>query len=218
MDVYTLQEQNARLKEILVTDPSVTIVHLSLKEGQEIGKHHGGPARVTVIPVKGEVIFSTGDHSEKLVPGKFVRLNASEEHGLKANQNSEIIMIKQPDTAADRTCQQHQTTTGRTIPGYCGAILPVVCLHIIMSTEKRQQHDGMIHQRIFRCIDKGDCPLPALSGNTLQQWLFLLIMCKFIPILLLKPFEFARLMAEPATQFRARCQVFKPAHQPGTFF
>lgn len=101
MDVYTLHEQNTRLKEILFTDPSVTIVHLSLKEGQEIGKHHGGPARVTVIPVKGEVIFSTEDQSEKLVPGKFVRLNAGEEHGLKANQKSEIIIIKQHDTTAE---------------------------------------------------------------------------------------------------------------------
>ncbi|GGL43472.1 hypothetical protein [Sporolactobacillus putidus] len=98
MDVYTLQEQNSRLKEILFMDPSVTIVHLSLKEGQEIGKHHGGPARVTVIPVKGEVIFSTDDQSVQLIPGKFVRLNAGETHGLKANQNSEIIIIKQPDT------------------------------------------------------------------------------------------------------------------------
>ncbi|WP_100489003.1 hypothetical protein [Sporolactobacillus pectinivorans] len=101
MNVYTLHEQNTRLKEILFIDPAVTIVHLSLKEGQEIGKHHGGPARVTVIPVKGEVIFSTEEQSVQLVPGKFVRLNAGEEHGLRANQNSEIIIIKQPDAAAE---------------------------------------------------------------------------------------------------------------------
>lgn len=99
MNVYILHEQNRRMKEILFTDPSVTLVHLSLKAGQEIKRHHGGPARVTVIPVKGELIFSTDDQSIRLVPGTFVHLDAGEAHGVKANRNSEVIIFRQPETA-----------------------------------------------------------------------------------------------------------------------
>ncbi|MTT31350.1 hypothetical protein GMB86_04870 [Terrilactibacillus sp. BCM23-1] len=95
MELLTCQFQQ-QMKERLFHDPSQTIVHLSLAKNQEVPEHHGGNALVTVIPVKGEIVFSTQEQSETLVPGKLVRLNAREPHSLKALQESEVIVVKIP--------------------------------------------------------------------------------------------------------------------------
>ncbi|CAM3223854.1 hypothetical protein [Sporolactobacillus spathodeae] len=93
MDVLTFQPTDT-MKEKLYQDSAQTIVHLSLKAGQKIPEHHGADAIVTVIPVRGEVIFSTREQSVTLSPGKLVRLNAQELHALEATQNSDIIVVK----------------------------------------------------------------------------------------------------------------------------
>lgn len=92
MDVFSFQSQS--MKEKLYHDQSQTIIHLSLKAGQEIPKHSGANAIVTVIPVKGEVVFSAQEQSEVLVPGKVIRLHANERHALKALKDSDLIIVK----------------------------------------------------------------------------------------------------------------------------
>lgn len=93
MNIFSFQATDST-KELLYRDSAQTIIHLSLKAGQEVPEHSGADAIVTVVPVIGEVIFSTREQVETLVPGKIVRLNASERHALKAIKNSEMIVVK----------------------------------------------------------------------------------------------------------------------------
>ncbi|RYL92300.1 hypothetical protein EWI07_09685 [Sporolactobacillus sp. THM7-4] len=93
MQVFSISS-DSKMKNRLYHDASQTIVHLSLKENQQVPEHHGGDAIVTVIPVKGEIIFSSGDQAEHLVPGKLVRLNSKELHSLKAVKDSDVIVVK----------------------------------------------------------------------------------------------------------------------------
>ncbi|MET1249410.1 hypothetical protein ABWW58_11520 [Sporolactobacillus sp. STCC-11] len=93
MQLLTCQNQTA-LKERLYHDEYQTVMHLSLQKGQEIPEHHGGDAEVTVIPVRGAIVFTASGQSEHLVPGKLVHLNAQELHAVRAEEDSDVILVK----------------------------------------------------------------------------------------------------------------------------
>ncbi|RYM04717.1 hypothetical protein EWH99_09440 [Sporolactobacillus sp. THM7-7] len=93
MQLLTCQNLNG-LKERLYQDDNQTVMHLSLKKGQSIPEHHGGNASVTVVPVRGAIVFTASGQSEHLVPGKLVHLNAKEMHSLSAEEDSDVIVIK----------------------------------------------------------------------------------------------------------------------------
>lgn len=69
-------------------------MHLSLQKGQQIPEHHGGNAEVTVIPVRGAIVFTASGQAELLVPGKLVHLNAQELHSLRAEEDSDVVLVK----------------------------------------------------------------------------------------------------------------------------
>jgi quercetin dioxygenase-like cupin family protein len=100
MQLLTCQNKTA-LKERLYHDAYQTVMHLSLQKGQEIPEHHGGDAEVTVIPVRGAIVFTASGQSEHLVPGKLVHLNAKELHSVRAEEDSEVILVK---SAAGPVC------------------------------------------------------------------------------------------------------------------
>ncbi|GAY76172.1 hypothetical protein NBRC111894_1726 [Sporolactobacillus inulinus] len=87
-------ETHSALKERLYHDEYQTVMHLSLKKGQSIPEHHGGDAAVTVIPVRGAIVFTASGQSEHLVPGKLVHLNAQELHSLSAEEDSDVVLVK----------------------------------------------------------------------------------------------------------------------------
>ncbi|WP_010631134.1 hypothetical protein [Sporolactobacillus vineae] len=93
MDVFTFQASTVR-KDILYKDGDQVIIHLTLQAGQAIPEHSGNDAIVTVIPIRGEIAFSTQDQTATLVPGKLARLNARERHSLRAAKDSEAILVK----------------------------------------------------------------------------------------------------------------------------
>jgi quercetin dioxygenase-like cupin family protein len=96
------------MKDLLYHDDAQTIIHLSLKEGQEIPehRHRGADAIVTVIPVKGKVTFSTPGQTETLVPGRVIRLNAHDLHGMKAVQSSDLVVVKWNQTGEASSSQE----------------------------------------------------------------------------------------------------------------
>jgi Uncharacterized conserved protein, contains double-stranded beta-helix domain len=103
MQLLTCQNQTA-LKERLYQDEYQTVMHLSLQKGQEIPEHHGGDAEVTVIPVRGAIVFTASGQSEHLVPGKLVHLNAQELHAVRAEEDSDVILIKSARAGIVRGC------------------------------------------------------------------------------------------------------------------
>ncbi|MDD9147530.1 MULTISPECIES: hypothetical protein [unclassified Sporolactobacillus] len=92
MDVFSFQSQSA--KERLYHDPSQTIIHVPLKAGREVPEHSGEKAVVTVIPIKGKVIFSVKEQPEVLIPGKIARFDSSEKHAIKALEDSDLVIVK----------------------------------------------------------------------------------------------------------------------------
>lgn len=81
------------LAEKLFSSDEQVVVHLVLKAGQEVDRHHS-PMTVVVVPIKGRVLFAGEDSEEEIIPGHVVRLNPSEPHNLKALEDSELIVIK----------------------------------------------------------------------------------------------------------------------------
>lgn len=103
MQLFTC-ENRTMLKECLYQDDCQTIMHLSLQKGREIPEHHGGDAEVTVVPVRGSIVFTASGQSEPLVPGKLVHLNAKELHSLRAEEDSDVILIRSAHAGIVRGC------------------------------------------------------------------------------------------------------------------
>ena len=82
-----------KLAEHIYETDTQTITHLSLKKDQEVPEHKSD-RWVNVIIYKGEVLFSASGDETIIKPGDVIILSENELHALKANEDSEILVIK----------------------------------------------------------------------------------------------------------------------------
>lgn len=92
--------------QILNPDPSVThgpdrmlskrhlsIVRLVIPKGTEI-KRHRSMMTVTVVAIKGSIVFHTDDEQTSLVPGQAIVMQPGEFHWLEApEQDGEVMVV-----------------------------------------------------------------------------------------------------------------------------
>lgn len=85
--------ENIDMAEHLQQNEAQTITHIKLKAGQAVPEHHV-PFRVAVIPIKGEVAFSSHETTFTIQPGDVIVLEPDEKHWLKAVSASDVIVVK----------------------------------------------------------------------------------------------------------------------------
>lgn len=86
--------KNIELFEILKDDELHKIVHLSLKKGKTVPRHHSDYIAI-VVCLRGEISFTNYQETYSLINGQFLVLEEKEEHELTAIQDSEILVIQQ---------------------------------------------------------------------------------------------------------------------------
>lgn len=86
--------KNTELFEILKDDELHKIVHLSLKKGKTVSRHHSDYIAI-VVCLRGEISFTNYQETYSLINGQFLVLEVKEEHELTAIQDSEILVIQQ---------------------------------------------------------------------------------------------------------------------------
>lgn len=86
--------KNIDLFEILKDDELHKIVHLSLKKGKTVPRHHSDYIAI-VVCLRGEISFTNYQETYSLINGQFLVLEEKEEHELTAIQDSEILVIQQ---------------------------------------------------------------------------------------------------------------------------
>lgn len=90
---------NAQTVTLLKTD-TLEVVRIVLLAGKEI-KRHAVPGEITVQCLEGKVIFYAGDSECELTKGKLIYLEGSSDHGLRAINNSSLlltILLKRKDS------------------------------------------------------------------------------------------------------------------------
>lgn len=86
--------KNIELFEIIKEDELHKIVHLSLKAGKTIPKHHSEHVAI-VVCLSGEIIFTNYQETHHLVNGQFLVLEVKEDHELTAIKDAEVLVIQQ---------------------------------------------------------------------------------------------------------------------------
>ena len=88
-------------RRILLDDPVLRVVLVSLKAGQALPEHAAG-GLVTVYSLEGRVLFYEGAECCEMVPGKLIRLVPGRAHRLEAKEDSRLLvtMSRPADAAA----------------------------------------------------------------------------------------------------------------------
>ena len=88
-------------RRILVDDPVMRVVLVSIRAGQALPEHAAN-GLVTMFAVSGRVVFFEGADCCDMLPGKLVRLAPGRPHRLEAKEDSQLLvtMVKQSDAAA----------------------------------------------------------------------------------------------------------------------
>ena len=88
-------------RRILMEDPVMRVVLVSLRAGQSLPEHAAN-GLVTVHSIGGRVLFYEGDECCDMVPGKLIRLAPSRPHRLEAKEDSRLLvtMIKPVEASA----------------------------------------------------------------------------------------------------------------------
>lgn len=79
--------------EHLVDEEKLQVTHLQIKKGEEVSSHKSDK-NVVVVIYKGKVDFSGENESETILPGDIIVMEPEEMHGLKAIENSDLMVIK----------------------------------------------------------------------------------------------------------------------------
>jgi uncharacterized protein (DUF2249 family)/quercetin dioxygenase-like cupin family protein len=103
LDINTFTDFSDRevARRILMEDPVMRVVLVSLRAGQSLPEHAAN-GLVTVYSVGGRVLFYEGDECCDLVPGKLIRLAPGRPHRLEAKEDSRLLvtMIKPAEASA----------------------------------------------------------------------------------------------------------------------
>lgn len=76
----------------LVRSQALSMVLMALKTGSQLKEHHA-PGPATAIVLEGEVAFSSGQDEQLLKSHESVVFSADLEHGLRACQDSLVLLI-----------------------------------------------------------------------------------------------------------------------------
>ena len=79
--------------EHLLDEDKLQIIHLQIKQGEEIPSHKSDKSVVVVI-YKGKVDFTGENGNEIIVPGNIITMEPNEMHALKAIEDSDLMVIK----------------------------------------------------------------------------------------------------------------------------
>ncbi len=93
MKLYQTNLYNAFVETPVEEDERI-IHHLHLAKGKEVPEH-SADALVTVVSLSGDVSFSAGDYTVRLVPGSFLTMEPNEPHSLLGEKDSHLLVIKQ---------------------------------------------------------------------------------------------------------------------------
>lgn len=88
-------------RRVLLDDPVARVVLVSIPAGRQL-PNHPNPGLAIIYSLAGKVIFTEGDISCELVPGKLIRVTPGGQHSVRATEDSRLLvtMVKQPDAAA----------------------------------------------------------------------------------------------------------------------
>lgn len=82
--------KNARTTTLVKTD-SLELIRIVLPAGKDI-KPHDVPGEITVQCLEGKVAFCTGESECELTAGKMIYLAGSDEHALRAVEDSSLLV------------------------------------------------------------------------------------------------------------------------------
>lgn len=102
LDIASFADFNEKevARTILLDDPVMRVVLLSLRAGQGLPEHAAN-GLVTVYSVDGRVLFYEGKECAEMVPGKLIRLAPGRPHRLEAKEDSRLLvtMIRSADAS-----------------------------------------------------------------------------------------------------------------------
>lgn len=78
-------------RNIILKDPCIFVVKLTLEDGDIIPEHHAN-AYVTATVLSGSGVFTVEGKENFLNPGTFISMLPNEKHSIKASTNLEIIV------------------------------------------------------------------------------------------------------------------------------
>lgn len=91
---FFVTNPNNDFAETPVQEEGRIIHHLHLAKGKEIPEH-SADALVTVVCLSGDVSFSAGEQTVRLVAGSFLTMEPNEPHSLFGEEDSHLLVIKQ---------------------------------------------------------------------------------------------------------------------------
>ena len=92
IDVRPLAGQlAASITNTLIKTPHVEVIRMVLPAGKVLSEHKA-PGEITVQCLEGKVEFRTGDSHRELAAGHLLYLRGAEEHGLRAVEDSSLLV------------------------------------------------------------------------------------------------------------------------------
>src|SRR5215467_12265922 len=91
LDAFSDFGDDGVARRILVDDPVMRVVLVSLRAGQRWPKH-AAPGLVIVCSVGGRVQFYEGEECCEMLPGKLIRLAPGRPHRLEAKEDSRLLV------------------------------------------------------------------------------------------------------------------------------
>jgi quercetin dioxygenase-like cupin family protein len=75
----------------LIKTAAIEVIRLVLPAGKEIARH-AVPGEITLQCVEGTIVLGAGGSERELAAGTLVYLNASQEHSLRAIEDSSLLL------------------------------------------------------------------------------------------------------------------------------
>ncbi|WP_010622647.1 cupin domain-containing protein [Paucilactobacillus suebicus] len=93
MQVFSSNPEVTEGPDRLFSKKYYSLVRLAIPKGTQI-KRHRSMMTVTVVAIKGEIVFHTDDQETTLVPGQAVLMEPLEFHWLEApNEDGEVMVV-----------------------------------------------------------------------------------------------------------------------------
>jgi quercetin dioxygenase-like cupin family protein len=82
---------SGRRSETLVKTPSLRVVLVTMRAGTELHEHVA-PGTITVQPIRGRFVFTTGDDEREIVVGTLISVEGGVRHAVRALEDGAFLL------------------------------------------------------------------------------------------------------------------------------
>jgi quercetin dioxygenase-like cupin family protein len=82
---------SGRRSETLIKTPSLRVVLVTMRAGTELHEHVA-PGTITVQPIRGRFVFTTGDDEREIVVGTLISLEGGVRHAVRALEDGAFLL------------------------------------------------------------------------------------------------------------------------------